>query len=353
MPAVRCNKIGGPVLDAVLQAWPEVAADLSSGSAAPAPGGLINATWLVGPRWVVQRLHPIFAGEVCLDIAALGARLAAAGVPVPALVPAASGALWVEREGAVWRVLTRLPGANAAGAGTLGQVRSAAAALGRFHGALAGVDHAFAFSRLGIHDTPAHLARLAEAVAAHPTHRLAGRVAPLAAAIAAAWAGWERPTALPRRIGHGDPKLANFLFDGDAVTGVIDLDTMGWTTLDAELGDALRSWCSTTDESAAAPRFSVERFAAAVAGYLSTAREWVTAAELAVLPRAAERIALELASRFAADALNEVYFGWDPALAPGRGEHNLLRAENQLALARDARARRGDLEAALSQLSPG
>jgi hypothetical protein len=50
--------------------------------------------------------------------------------------------------------------------------------------------------------------------------------------------------------------------------------------------------------------------------------------------RGLERITLELAARFGADALNECYFGWDPALAPARGEHNLMRAENQLTLAR-------------------
>ena len=341
------------MLEAVLEAWPEVLADYTAEGGAPAPGGLINATWLVGPRWVVQRLHPIFAGEVCLDIAALGGRLAAAGVAVPALVPAADGALWVARDGRVWRVLTRLPGQNAVGAGTLGQVLAAAGALGRFHGALVGVEHRFAFSRLGIHDTPVHLERLAAAVAAHPGHRLAGRVAPLAAAIAEAWSAWERPAALPRRIGHGDPKMANFLFVGEAVSGVIDLDTLGWTTLDAELGDALRSWCSTSDESAAAPRFSVERFEAAVAGYLAEAGAWITAAEVAVPPRAAERIAVELASRFAADALNESYFGWAPARAPGRGEHNLMRAENQLALARDARAKRAELQAVVIRAGSG
>ena len=42
-----------------------------------------------------------------------------------------------------------------------------------------------------------------------------------------------------------------------------------------------------------------------------------------------EWISLELAARFAADALFESYFGWDPARFPGRGEHNLVRARGQ------------------------
>jgi len=337
----------------VASAWPEVAAALRDGPAVPATGGLINATFLVGDRWVLQRLHPIFEAEVCLDIAALTPRLTAAGLPVPHLVPTAAGDLWVTTPGGVWRVLTRLPGASPRGAGTLGQITAAGGALAGFHGALVGFEHRFAFTRLGIHDTPTHFARLAEAVAAWPHHRLADRVARLGDQLAAAWAAWEAPASLPQRLGHGDPKLANFLFAGDAVTGVIDLDTMGPTTLDAELGDALRSWCSTADESAPAPRFSVERFRAALSGYVPAARAWISAEELAVLPRAAERIALELAARFAADALHERYFGWDPAVAPARGEHNLIRAENQLALARDARARRGALEEAAVVLLRG
>ena len=45
-------------------------------------------------------------------------------------------------------------------------------------------------------------------------------------------------------------------------------------------------------------------------------------------------LVLELASRFASDALAESYFGWDPAIAPTRGDHNLIRAQHQVALFR-------------------
>ena len=45
-----------------------------------------------------------------------------------------------------------------------------------------------------------------------------------------------------------------------------------------------------------------------------------------------EWVSLELAARFAADALLESYFGWDARRFPGRGEHNLVRAQGQLSL---------------------
>ena len=53
-------------------------------------------------------------------------------------------------------------------------------------------------------------------------------------------------------------------------------------------------------------------------------------------------LATELAARFAADALNRNYFGFDPAI--GRGRHNLQRAEGQLALAEQIAAVRSEAE---------
>ncbi|MCB9734539.1 MAG: phosphotransferase [Deltaproteobacteria bacterium] len=330
-----------PALAEAVTAWSEVARDLAAHGATRPTGGLINATWVVGRRWVVQRLHPIFGGELHHDIAALTPHLVAAGVPVPPLVAADDGRLWVDRDDGAWRVLRFLPGATLHQVETLGQVRSAARALARFHGALAPVRHEFAFARLGIHDTEKHLANLRAAVAAHPEHRLAGEVAPLAEAIFSAWAAFpaaEEP--LPARIGHGDPKLANFLFEGDDVVAILDLDTLGWTTLDAEIGDALRSWCNAASEDDTSPEFLVDRYCAARDSYLAAARDWVTPAEAASFPWAAARIALELSSRFLADALNESYFGWDAARFATRGEHNLVRARGQLALAQDVLAKR-------------
>src|SRR5690606_20343215 len=141
--------------------------------------------------------------------------------------------------------------------------------------------------------------------AAHGDHRLAGEVRGLFEALEARWQSWGVPPVLPRRIGHGDPKVSNFLFDGDDVCGVIDLDTMGWTSLDLELGDACRSWCSTTDESAPTPGFDLDVFEAAMDGYLAVTERWLTREEAASFPAAVERICLELAARFAADALVE------------------------------------------------
>ena len=61
-----------------------------------------------------------------------------------------------------------------------------------------------------------------------------------------------------------------------------------------------------------------------------------------------ERISWELAARFAEDALSERYFGFDPKYG-GRGEHNLVRARGQAAMARSVRAHRDLAAAALAR----
>src|SRR5690606_38835857 len=109
------------------------------------------------------------------------------------------------------------------------------------------------------------------------------------------------------------------------------------------------SWCNPLAEDTADATFEIELFAAAMEGYAAGAGgAGPTEAEWAAIVPGAERIALELAARFARDALEEAYFGWN-ARYGGRGEHNLLRARGQAALARSVRARADAAEAALQQ----
>jgi Ser/Thr protein kinase RdoA (MazF antagonist) len=306
----------------------------------PMTGGLINDTFALGDQWVLQRLHRIFAAEVNLDIAALVPHLLAAGVPVPELQASLAGPPWVQWEGAderagVWRILSRLDGDTLHKLGSLKQANAAAALLARFHGALAGVEHTFAFTRPGAHDTDRHMQVLGQALETHAQHRLHAAVRPLAEELVARWRDCPRIAELPTRIIHGDAKVSNFLFRGEAAVAVLDLDTMAHSTLDIELGDALRSWCNPTTEDDPAPRFDVAVFGAVVSGYAGAADGWLTDAERKAMPAGALRICLELSARFAADALNEAYFGWDGQRYPARGEHNLARAIGQLGLARD------------------
>jgi len=69
------------------------------------------------------------------------------------------------------------------------------------------------------------------------------------------------------------------------------------------------------------------------------------------LASAPERVTLELCARYATDALEERYFGWDEDRFPARGEHNRLRASVQWQLFEAARASRKEREQILSDVS--
>ena len=194
------------------------------------------------------------------------------------------------------------------------------------------------------------MAGLRDAVATHVGHRLHAEVEELARTISAGWRSWTGPTELPTRVIHGDLKISNVRFSGPDATALIDLDTCAWGTLDVELGDALRSWCNRGSEDMASPSWDLDVFVAAMEGYASAAR--CTPTEWAAIVPGCERICWELAARFARDALEESYFGFDPAFG-GRGEHNLLRARGQAALAASVRAQRGEAEAVLARLTGG
>jgi Ser/Thr protein kinase RdoA (MazF antagonist) len=308
--------------------------------------GLINGTFLatVGADvvGVLQRLNTgIFRPVVHDDIEAVTAHLASKGLVTPRLVPTRAGALWAELDEGVFRVLTPVGRRTIHRLGTLAEAESAGALVGSFHRAVADLDWEFRHVRAGAHDTDRHVAGMVAAVDANPGHRLYDDVAPLADAIAARWARWDGPRDLPSRVIHGDLKVSNLRFEDDVAVALIDLDTFARGTLDVELGDALRSWCNRASEDSVEAAFDVDVFRAALRGYARTGD--ATPEEWASIAPGVERIATELAARFAKDALEESYFGFNPKFGT-RGDHNLLRARGQISLA-DAvssfRGRRG------------
>ncbi len=314
----------------------------------PLDGGLINHTVGVfhSDRLlaVLQRLNTVvFAPEVHLDIEAITAHLEKHGMVTPRLIPSVTGDLWhTAPDGGCWRMLTPV-GSRTHHRADPPLAGEAGALLARFHRATADLEHRFIFSRPDAHDTARHLDALRTSLLLHRAHRLYDAVARLADELIDAWHRWEGPTALPPRIIHGDPKLSNIRFDDvDRAVALIDLDTLARGTLDVELGDALRSWCNPAGENKAEARVDPAIFEAAVSAYL---REHPLPDEEreAIVP-GLERIAIELAARFAQDALEECYFGFDPRYG-GRGEHNLLRARGQASLAASVRAARPRLEA--------
>lgn len=317
----------------------------------PLGAGLINQTWEVtgSPRghFVLQRLHPVFRAEVNEDIDAVTGHLAARGEVTPRLLRTTAGTLWVQAGEAIWRALTWVDGVGLDRIEHAGQAAEAGAALARFHRAVGDLEHVFRSVRPGVHDTARHLANLRQALVTHRHHPRFAAVEPLARRILVVA---EELAALPdveERIVHGDPKLNNILFTRDRTRAIclIDLDTLSRMPLPLELGDALRSWCNPAGEDRERSWFSLELFAAGVAGYARGAAGWITAAEWRGIVGATETIYVELAARFCADALNESYFGWNPQAFPTRSEHNQVRAESQLQAARSLAGQRAEAEA--------
>lgn len=314
-------------------------------------GGLINTTLAVGDPEVavLQRLHPIFRPEVNLDIDVVTRHLAAAGFPTPRLIRSDGGeAFALDEEGRCWRALTWVPGRTIDRVTDPSQAFEAGALVGRWHRATADLEHVFHFRRAGVHDTGHHVRTLLAAVDEHRSHRLHAQVAPAAEALAESFRSLPDPGPLPARITHGDLKISNLRFD-EAGRGhcLLDLDTIGHQPIDAELGDALRSWCNRAGEDSAEARFDPSVFEASAAGWIGACDPDQTSRE--ALPLGLLRISLELAARFLADALAERYFGWNPALAPARGEHNLLRGLGQWDLHLQVRSALPRLRAVVSR----
>ncbi len=318
------------------------------------PGGLINTTWLVGtpPSHVLQKVNAIFPPGVHHRIYAVTEHVAERGLVTPRIVPARDGRLVIPApDGWCWRLMDFVPGRTVHRVEHPAMAREAACLVGRFHAAMLDFTGDLSPLRPNPHDTLRHVAALEEAVDVCGDHRLADGIRQVGRTILGGWDRWLARVGLrelPVRPAHGDLKISNLRFDaGGRAVCLIDLDTLSSMPLALELGDAMRSWCDRGGEDSGLVDVDLGIFAAAMGGYADSA-VFATPAELASVPAGTWRICLELAARFATDAFHECYFGWDPQVAKGRGEHNLLRARGQLALAQAVERRLGEMQAIVS-----
>jgi len=311
----------------------------------PHGGGLINATYVVRAGGVaiaaLQRLHAIFGAEVNLDLEVVTAHLAKRGLETPRLLRTLDGRAWVEHDDQIWRATTWIDGESTTTVPAPAWAASGGELVGRFHRAVADLDYDYRFARAGVHDTQKHLARLAECVTAGGDREgaLLGHEILDAAALLPPL------PEQPRRHVHGDLKISNLIFRRGRAVALVDLDTLGKGSLAFELGDAMRSWCNPRGEDAGSVRFELPIFAAAIDGFRSVADPLVTRDERIAIAIGLETVCVELAARFTVDVFEDRYFGWDASRFASRREHNLVRAQGQLALAREVHAARGDIMA--------
>ncbi|HEY5666122.1 MAG TPA: phosphotransferase [Gammaproteobacteria bacterium] len=309
--------------------------------------GLINETYAAdrtdGSACILQRVSSIFPPEINDDIEAVTEHLSAKGLPTPQLVATTAGHNRLEAGGDIWRLLTRIEGETVEALGDADAAREAGRVVGAFHQALADFERELRCRRPPVHDISRHIGALRLALAEHARHSAHGAVEELADGIFALAEKLEPLPESPLRTVHGDPKISNVIFNAGRGICLVDLDTIARLPAAIELGDAMRSWCNPAGEDSPDARFVLESFRAALEGYRDTAPRLLTEAEWRAVPNATLGITVELAARFAADALNESYFSWDPDRFGGASEHNLTRASSQLKLARDIAQRLADL----------
>ncbi len=137
---------------------------------------------------------------------------------------------------------------------------------------------------------------------------------------------------IPKRLIHGDPKLANILFDKttNKACSLIDLDTIGPGLIHHDLSDLIRSSCNHGGEEGRPDETHFELALAQeiITGYSSETASFLSSAEINLLGKSLWLIPFELGIRFLNDYLSgSTYF------KTSSPHQNCLRARNQFELA--------------------
>ena len=140
---------------------------------------------------------------------------------------------------------------------------------------------------------------------------------------------------IPERVAHYDTKPNNVMIDDDTGEGicVIDLDTVMQGTVLYDFGDFVRVGATRADEDEPDPsrvQLDLGLFEGIVAGYLGTAREFLTPSEIEHLVGSAAAVTYTIGLRFLTDHLEG-----DRYFKIHREHHNIDRCRTQFALVAD------------------
>jgi Ser/Thr protein kinase RdoA (MazF antagonist) len=226
-----------------------------------------------------------------------------------------------------------------------------------FHNLISDLDPARLYDTLaGFHVTPGYLAHY-ERVLAETEMPISSQVR-YGMQIVAARSGWASvlEDALARgdlrlRPIHGDPKINNFMIDGETgrAISLVDLDTVKPGLVHYDIGDCLRSCCNPLGEETDRVdevRFDLELCRAILEGYLSVAHRFLNEKDVAHIYDAVRLIAFELGLRFFTDYLEgDVYFKVQ------HQEQNLQRAFVQFKVMESIEAQEGAIRAIVAELT--
>ena len=251
---------------------------------------------------------------------------------------------FVDDEGALWRVITKIPSATAfEEAQSVEHARECGTVLGYFHWLLSDLEETKISDPLpGFHITPLYLSAYDRVVESVPEakDRLSSS---MEARRMAAFVEKRREFAtvlqsalvcgeLKKRMMHGDPKVNNIMIDDFTGKGsaMIDLDTISPGLVHYDFGDAIRSICNPVGEEETDLRkvvLDLELCEAFCTGYLEQAEMFMSDADKAYLFDSVRLITFELGLRFFQDYLaGNIYF------KTTYSEQNLHRARVQFKL---------------------
>jgi Ser/Thr protein kinase RdoA (MazF antagonist) len=154
---------------------------------------------------------------------------------------------------------------------------------------------------------------------------------------------------IPLRVTHNDTKISNILFDKttNEAACIIDLDTLQPSTLLADFGDMVRTYTTEYDEDfqhVDRIKMRLPYFEALLSGFMKNISREILEEEKSALVFGAERTVFVQALRFMTDYLNN-----DTYYQTAYSDHNLFRAQNQLALFKSILKQRDKMEKLVSK----
>lgn len=249
-----------------------------------------------------------------------------------------------------WRMSNFIPSVTHNVVHNLDIVRRAGCAFGEFQMDLSDFDSSLLHETIpNFHNTSSRFAALEATVAADPCGKVAQvreeleylfAVREQACRLTSLW----QEGKLPLRVTHNDTKINNVLFDkeGNNALVVVDLDTVMPGLVGHDFGDAIRFAANFVEEDCPElDKVGVDMnvFRAFTEGFLEKTANTLTDVELDTLALSSFVLTVELAVRFLDD-----YIQGSPYFKINYPEHNLVRTQCQIALAKDMQKKMPQME---------